>query len=71
MRDQVAGSGDNYLAGPQLQASLQNLRSTAVYSDFSDDGPFYDAKALDSLGYDARRSATMSSTSGRRSPATS
>ncbi len=46
----LVSSGDNYLAGPQLQASLDNFDGDI---DYSDDGPFYDAKALDTLGYDA------------------
>jgi len=46
----LVSSGDNYLAGPQLQASLDNYDGDA---DYSDDGPFYDAIALDSLDYDA------------------
>lgn len=46
----LVSSGDNYLAGPQLQASLSNYDGD---TDYSDDGPFYDAKALDSLDYDA------------------
>ncbi len=49
----LVSSGDNYLAGPQLQASLDNFRSPAGDTDYSGDGPFYDARALDSLGYDA------------------
>jgi predicted extracellular nuclease len=46
----LLSSGDNFLAGPQLQASLENYDGD---TDYSDDGPFYDAVALDRLGYDA------------------
>lgn len=46
----LVSSGDNYLAGPQLQASLDNYDGD---TDYSDDGPFYDALALDYLDYDA------------------
>jgi len=46
----LVSSGDNYLAGPQLQASLENFDGGP---DYSDDGPFYDALAMDRLRYDA------------------
>ena len=46
----LISGGDNYLAGPQLQASLEGFSDDG---DYSDDGPFYDALALDHLGYDA------------------
>ena len=46
----LLSSGDNFLAGPQLQASLENDDGD---TDYSDDGPFYDAVALDYLDYDA------------------
>lgn len=46
----LVSSGDNYLAGPQLQASLDNYDGD---TDYTDDGPFYDAIALDAIGYDA------------------
>jgi predicted extracellular nuclease/2',3'-cyclic-nucleotide 2'-phosphodiesterase (5'-nucleotidase family) len=46
----LVSSGDNYLAGPQLQASLDNYDGD---TDYSDDGPFYDAMAVDALDYDA------------------
>ena len=46
----LLSSGDNFLAGPQLQASLENYDGD---TDYSDDGPFYDAVAMDYLGYDA------------------
>lgn len=46
----LVSSGDNFLAGPQLQASLDNYDGD---TDYTNDGPFYDAIALDRIGYDA------------------
>ena len=46
----LVSSGDNFLAGLALQASLANYDGD---TDYSDDGPFYDALLLDHLGYDA------------------
>ena len=46
----MVSSGDNFLAGPEFSASLEN------------GVPFYDTIAMDLIGYDAVPSATTTST---------
>lgn len=43
-------SGDNFLAGPELEASRANDDGTGVVDGFD---PWYDVIALDQIGYDA------------------